>query len=152
MKEIAQNLNKLIIEISTSDKFITLFMAKYNKNTSLLEFLNAGHNPPLIVKGDHDVQRLRSKGISIGVIEFDYEVKSINLDTGDLLILLTDGITETTNKNNKMFGEDRLINLIKEHQTDSCSSLEYRILKALNTFRGYDNAKDDLSLLIAKKK
>ena len=151
LKEITINLNRLIMDISTSDKFITTFMAKYNKDNSILEFINAGHNPPLLVKGDKTVERLKSTGISIGVIEFDYKVQSKKLDSGDLLVLFTDGVTETVNKNNNNFGDDRLINLVKEYHSESCSSLEYRILKALNTFRGSKNARDDLSLLLARK-
>ena len=68
------------------------------------------------------------------------------------LVLYTDGITETVNNKKTNFGENRLINLVKEYNSDPCSSLEYRILKALNTFRGSENARDDLSLLLARKK
>jgi sigma-B regulation protein RsbU (phosphoserine phosphatase) len=152
LKEITINLNKLIMDISTSDKFITAFIAKFNKRSSRLEYINAGHNPPLLVKADKTLERLKSTGISIGVSDFDYKVDSKTLDSGDLLVLFTDGITETVNKNNKNFGDDRLINLVKEYTSESCSSLEYRILKALNTFRGSENARDDLSMLLARKK
>lgn len=151
LKEITINLNKLIMDISTSDKFITAFIAKYNKMNSVLEYINAGHNPPFLVKSDKTVERLKSTGISIGVIDFDYKVQSKTLEYGDLLVLFTDGVTETVNKHNTNFGDDRLLNLVKEFHSEPCSSLEYRIIKTLNTFRGAKNARDDLSLLLAKK-
>jgi phosphoserine phosphatase RsbU/P len=150
--EIVTNLNRLIMEISTSDKFITLFIAKYDKKSPRLHYINAGHNPPLLFNRENGIRKLKSKGISIGIIEFDYEEQSIELKKDDLLVFFTDGVTETTDTDNKIFGEDKLIDLVKEHISDASTSLEYRIIKTLNDFRGSTTAKDDITLLVARKK
>jgi len=151
LREIVMNLNRLIMEISTSDRFITIFIGKYNKKTARLNFINAGHNPPLLFSKTGGVQKLKSKGISIGIIEFEYELQSIELKNDDLLLLYTDGVTETTNIQNKVFGDDRLIHLVKKNISDTTKELEYKIIKDLNVYRKSDNAKDDITLLIAQK-
>ncbi|MBN2426069.1 MAG: SpoIIE family protein phosphatase [Calditrichaceae bacterium] len=151
IQEIVNSLNSLIMEISTSDKFITLFLGKYHKNTSLLEYINAGHNPGLLLREDNTTVKLKSKGISIGIIDFSYKAETIQLREDDVLILYTDGITETANSKQELYGEERLLKTVLKHRSLDCYKIQEEIIVTLDEFRGSESAADDQTLLVIKK-
>jgi len=149
--EIVNSLNQLIMELSTANKFITLFLAKYNKQTSMLEHINAGHNPPLLIRKNQEIIKLQTKGVSIGIIEFSYSSSLVKLEKYDLLVLYTDGVTETLNVKNEVFGEKRLLDILKENHGKKCSYIQEKIFRVLELFRHPRTPSDDLTLMLARK-
>ena len=145
-----QKLNELIINLSTSNKFITLFIAKYNAQKNKIYYISAGHNPQYVIRGD-ELIKMESCGVCIGIIPFEYKIQSVELKKDDLLVLYTDGIIEARNKANKVFGEERLQQVIKANQNKSCKDILKEILVSIEEFALNPSAQDDLTLLVMRK-
>ena len=147
--KVLYSLNNLICENNSETMFITLWLGIYNTSTKKLVFSNAGHNPPLIRENDKFRFLDIDTGIVIGIMEdFDYVKEEITLT--DELVLYTDGITDANNNNDKMFGEDRLLNFLNEFKSndDPIEPLLYEI----NNFTKDAEQYDDMTLMYIKIK
>ena len=153
LKWIIERLNQLIIQLSTTDRFITLFLACYNHDTKELSYISAGHNPQLILRYPFDLIPLKSTGICIGLIPFDYKIQTLKLHNDDVLILYTDGIVEALNEKRETYGEERLRKILFDmnNQNASAKFIARQILNNIKDFTGKTKADDDLTLLIVKK-
>lgn len=150
IKKVMQKLNELIINLSTSNKFITLFIAKYIAQKNKIYYISAGHNPQYVIRGD-ELIKMESCGVCIGIIPFEYKIQSVELKKDDLLVLYTDGIIEARNKANKVFGEERLQQVINANKTKSCRDILQEILVSIEQFAVNPSAQDDLTLLVMRK-
>ena len=103
--------NRLIYEDGRSSMFITVFYAVLDPRLMTLSYVNAGHNPPLLIRGDPPIATLlEGKGIALGVVEdVDMPDVSLSVEPGDLIVLYTDGVTEAFNERDEYFGEERLV-------------------------------------------
>ena len=144
-------LSELIIKLSTSNRFITLFIAKYDTKNSRLDYISAGHNPQYIVSIPFKITKLSSTGVCVGLIPFEYKVKSVDLQNGDMIILYTDGIVEARNKKKKVFGEERLSKVLFDNLQKPCAVIEDQIIQAVMGFSPDAHEQDDLTLLIIRK-
>ncbi|HWI40237.1 MAG TPA: SpoIIE family protein phosphatase, partial [Verrucomicrobiae bacterium] len=108
--EILQRLNELLYEdLSHAELFITMFYVKYNSSSGRLSFANGGHNRPVLVRGDGTRVELDADGLILGVKKrVIFEEKSLEMHSGDVLVLYTDGIVEAQNREGEFFGNDRL--------------------------------------------
>ena len=147
--KVLYQINNELCENNPESMFLTLWLGIYNKTTKKLIFSNAGHNPPLIKENDEFKYLNIDSEIALGVFEdYDYVLDEINLTNE--IILYTDGITDATNKNDKMYGEDRLLNFFNEFESD-----ENPIRPLLNDIHDFTkDAKqyDDMTLLCLKIK
>ena len=144
--------NELICEDSKTSMFVTLFYAILDARGMTLNYVNAGHNPPLFLKGDaSDVLLLKAKGIALGVVD-DVTLQSVKVDLvpGDILVLYTDGVTEAINEAEVEFGEARLLRVITENRTLPADALLEKILSAITTFAGSRPQHDDITIMILK--
>jgi len=151
IKKVMHKLNELIINLSTASKFITLFIAKYNAVKNKIYYISAGHNPQYVIRGN-EIIKMGSGGVCIGIIPFDYKIKKVELQKNDLILLYTDGIVEARNKANKVYGEERLQEVINENRNNSCEVIQKEILKSVKTFALNPSKQDDLTLLVMRKK
>src|SRR5262249_42391510 len=107
------NINRLVYEASQANRYATFFYAQYDPDSRKLEYVNAGHNAPMLFHkhdGAPTLLRLEVGGTVIGLLEsFSYQQGCVALAPGDLLIGFTDGISEAMNKNDEEWGEERLI-------------------------------------------
>jgi sigma-B regulation protein RsbU (phosphoserine phosphatase) len=144
--------NELICRDSTSGMFVTLFYAVLNTRWKRLRYVNAGHNPPLLFrKGSEDVIQLKAKGIALGVAhDIDLQEASIDLISGDILVLYTDGITEAINDQEEAFGLERLIRIIRSHGELSAKNLIDKIQGEVMSFAGNQPQFDDITLMVLK--
>ena len=142
--------NQLICEDSKTDMFVTLFYAILDSRAMTLDYVNAGHNPPLLLKGtSSDVVLLKARGIALGLTdEMDLQSARMDLRPGDVLVLYTDGVTEAINDHEEEFGEQRLLSVIMENRTLPAAELLEKILDAISTFAGNRPQHDDITLLI----
>ena len=150
LKKIMLKLNELITNLSTADRFITLFLAKYNNEKEKLYYVSAGHNPQYIIRKS-EVIKLSSTGICVGIMEFDYKVSSIDLEDGDLLVFYTDGIVEARDKLREVYGEERLEKVLQENSHKTCSKIQEKILESVKKFSIKANEQDDITLLLVRK-
>jgi sigma-B regulation protein RsbU (phosphoserine phosphatase) len=142
--------NQLICEDSKTDMFVTLFYAILDSRAMTLDYVNAGHNPPLLLKGtSSDVVLLKARGIALGLTdEMDLQSARMDLRPGDVLVLYTDGVTEAINDHEEEFGEQRLLSVIMENRTLPAAELLEKILDTISTFAGNRPQHDDITLLI----
>ena len=146
--------NELICRDSTSGMFVTLFYMIMAPGETTLRYVNAGHNPPLIFRRDGDTTiPLKGKSLALGVRHgITLEEGSVEIKSGDTLVLYTDGITEAINEKGAAFGEDRLIRIIREDGSLSAEELIRKIQADVIVFAGTQPQYDDITLLVVKVK
>jgi sigma-B regulation protein RsbU (phosphoserine phosphatase) len=141
-------LNKKVKEITQGEKFITLFIAKYNFSTRKLQYVNAGHNPPISIYKES--VNLLDKGCTI-IGMFDelpfLAVGEEMMPEGSKLICFTDGLTEASNESNELFELDRLITFIKDNNHLDVNQINADLVDRINLFKGENDFDDDLTLL-----
>jgi len=144
-------LNKRVVEITQSEKFITLFLAKYNAKTRRLIYVNAGHNPSLLISGG-EVQLLEKGCTILGMFEELPEISfgETIIKQGSLLLNYTDGITDTSNLKGELFETEHLINYVKNSESLSPLEFNLKLIEALDDFKGDKQYDDDISILTCK--
>jgi sigma-B regulation protein RsbU (phosphoserine phosphatase) len=145
--------NDLILADARSDLFVTLLYAVIEPNAGVVRYVNAGHMPPVLVRAaDGGAEELRDHGMALGVLRgLEFEEQSVQLAPGDTLVLYTDGVTETWNSAQEMFGRERLIELVSECQSLTAAALAEAIRDAVAAFVGDAPQVDDLTLMVAKR-
>jgi sigma-B regulation protein RsbU (phosphoserine phosphatase) len=151
IRVIMRKVNNLICESVKHGEFVTGVYGVLDMRNRILTFTNAGHNPPLLLRHDDRVESLREGGLPLGVLENrEYEERPLHIDSGDILIFYTDGITETENEKGQHFGTERLIALVKENRNRPVREIRERIIDAVLSFRSSDRQLDDLTLMLIR--
>jgi len=149
LKQIVYELNLLTKANSKGERFITFFISIYNTETRTLKYINAGHNPPLIVNGKEDAVFLDKGTTVIGV--FDslpfIEEDNITINSKSILFLYTDGLTETSNNNDEEFGADGLKEFLVNHLNSNLDDIHTNLINSLNGFRGNKPFPDDITFV-----
>jgi len=146
------SVNHYLAENTPANRFVTLFATELNPETGHLRYINAGHNPPLIGRADGTVLQLSSGGFPLGIIAgAEFEIGEITLESGDVLVIYSDGVSEANNLAGEEFGMDRLINVVKSNLKASASGLRDKVESALSSFTQTAPANDDITLVIVKR-
>jgi sigma-B regulation protein RsbU (phosphoserine phosphatase) len=150
--EAIQKANHLISQEAQMGMFVTLFYAVLAPEQRRLQYVNAGHNPPFVVnKGSTDVILLRASGIAMGVIDdVVLEEKEIMLDSNDVVVFYTDGITEAINMAGEQFGEKRLVETINRNADSPVKDLVGAVKDEVFIFASGQPQFDDFTLVILK--
>jgi sigma-B regulation protein RsbU (phosphoserine phosphatase) len=154
--EVMANLNRLVYESSAANRYATFFYAQYEASTRVLEYVNAGHNPPLIFRTPRgsdrqDILRLEIGGPVIGLMpDRSYRQGSVTLEEGDVLVLFTDGITEAMNPAGDEWGEERLMQVIGANRALPARDLIDRITRTSDEFAAGAAQYDDMTLITAR--
>lgn len=152
-KDLLFSLNEFLYgDLTRAELFITMFYVNYNAGTRELSFASAGHNPPLVWKAEsNSCVWLDSDGLILGIRrKVAFEEKKILLQSGDILLLYTDGITEAEDSHGAFFGEERLCALLKENQSLSPEMIIDRVHTEVKEFTGMQNLVDDFSIVVMK--
>jgi len=150
--ECVQRSNTLLYRSTDSNKFATLFYGLLNTENHELSYCNAGHDPPLLLRSDMQLQRLGPGGLMLGFMEdFSYFKDVVSLSPGDLLVLFSDGITEAMNADEEEFEEERLINVMKENRDDRPEVLIDKIIETVQSFAGDEPQMDDMTIIVIKR-
>ena len=145
---LCSRLNSIVYRNTDSDRFITFFYAQLDGATRRLDYVNAGHNAPFVVRSDGSHERLREGGAVLGIFAArNYQMGSAQLAPGDRVILFTDGVTEASNRAGEEFGEARLLGLLTDQRTLSADQLQAKILAVVTEFTG-GRWQDDATLLV----
>jgi serine phosphatase RsbU (regulator of sigma subunit) len=144
--------NRYLAENIPPNRFVTLFYAELDPGSGALSFLNAGHNPPLIVHAAGTVEQLASGGLPLGIkADADYREGRTHLQLGDVLVIYSDGVTEAASPNGEEFGPTRLYEVVSRNVDASAAGIRDRIESALTKFSQGTQAADDITLVIVKR-
>jgi sigma-B regulation protein RsbU (phosphoserine phosphatase) len=151
MREIMRRVNRALCRDTRAEQFVTLFYAVLNIQGKVLTYVNAGHNYPLLFRGDQ-VILLSVGGAPVGVFDdATYEEEVIKLLPGDLLVLYTDGFTDVLNDEDVIFGEERLRQAIVRNRDLSADEIVHKLEAAIAEFTGRPNGDDDDRTMVALK-
>lgn len=144
--------NRYLAENIPPNRFVTLFYAELDPDSGALSFLNAGHNPPLIVHAAGTVEQLASGGLPLGIKpDAEYREGRTQLQNGDVLVIYSDGVTEATSPAGEEFGATRLYEVVSRNVEASAAGIRDRIESALTKFSQGTQAADDITLVIVKR-
>jgi serine phosphatase RsbU (regulator of sigma subunit) len=145
--------NNLLIGDTPSGMFVTAIFAILDLKTGKINFANAGHNRPIIIRSQElDSEELPSGDIALGVIEdVQYKNMEISLNHGDLILFYTDGLTETFSSDEEEFGAKRVIHFLEENHLLSVNEILDKLDLQLNEFRNGQPPSDDLTLIGLKR-
>jgi sigma-B regulation protein RsbU (phosphoserine phosphatase) len=144
-------LNTLVYESSAANRYATFFFGQYDAVTRVLDYVNCGHNPPMIFRHSGAVVRLDTGGPVIGLIEQTcYAQGRIALESGDVLVAFTDGISEAMNVRDEEWGEERLAAAILRGLALPASGLIGRIMQEADTFVAGARQYDDMTVVVVR--
>jgi phosphoserine phosphatase RsbU/P len=144
--------NRYLADNTPPNRFVTLFYAELDPPTGVLTFINAGHNPPLIVHAAGTIEQLGPGGMPLGIMaDYEYRQGRAQLQPGDVLVAYSDGVTETQNPAGEEFGTERLQEVVSHNVHRSAAGIRDKIEAALSAFAQGTAAVDDITLLIVKR-
>jgi len=151
--EIVSEINQYIYDNTPANRYVTLFYSELDPRSHQLTYINGGHNSPLLARASGEVTRLDIGGFPVGITPFgDYREGWVEIEPGDVMVVYSDGVTESLDEEGEEFGEARLIEIVQKNRGRSAPGLRDRIDEALTKFVGRASAVDDLTIVILKRK
>lgn len=152
LPELVANMNKYACSNSQGGlRFTTAFLAEYDAARRTFNYINAGHNTPILRRSDGSIERLDVGGLPIGIqTEAKYESASVTLAPGDWLIIFTDGLVEAENARQEEYGEARLLSAIGAGAATTPGEMLQRLMAELDLFVGNTPQHDDVTCLLIK--
>ncbi len=145
----------IFVDLANAGMFITVFTAELDIMNGAIRYASAGHTEGLVIRrADLSCERLAATGVPLGILpDFDYGEGSVSLSPGDALVVYSDGITESMNERDELFGQERLVQiLINTASLQDPDALVSRIITEVDRFRGSAPLSDDISLLVLRSK
>jgi sigma-B regulation protein RsbU (phosphoserine phosphatase) len=151
-RAILLNINQLLLEMSTSDMFVTVFFGILDTNAGILRYSRAGHDRPLRVDPvQKTCELLEGKGNALGVMDHpDLDEIEIQIFPGELLVMYTDGIVDAQSMDGRFFGQKRLKEAVCTVLGKSAISTCSHIFERTSQFMGDGTQYDDMALLVVK--
>jgi phosphoserine phosphatase RsbU/P len=151
LDELIEMLNSKVEKSSKGEKFITFFLGRYNKKTRRLNYINAGHNPPILYNGD-DMLLLEKGSYGLGMMEEMGQIIIGNtlLKPNSFIVCYTDGIVDAENEKGEYYGQERLQKLVDDYRKLDVNDINKTILLQLTDYKGPRNFNDDFTLLTIK--
>ena len=144
------HLNQLIAETIEGSLYVTSCTCRLDAGSGLLEYVIAGHPPPLVLRGGEAIS-LETGGLAVGMFaESKYRSSRFQLLSGDVLILFTDGVIEADDGRGEEFGRERLAAAAAKRRDLPAAELQAGLLEEVRAFRGRDDFEDDLTLMVVK--
>lgn len=150
LPEAITSLNRVLIQKTDANRFITLFCALIDTDGTF-SYVNAGHNPPILARANGGIELLATGSMLLGAFDFaQYQAQETKLEPGDVLVIFSDGVTEAVNTSNQMFGDQRLERLVTKNEGLSAKEIKDRIEQEVLAFtRGLPQG-DDITLIALK--
>ncbi|HDZ26646.1 hypothetical protein LCGC14_0418370 [marine sediment metagenome] len=156
--DVASRMNSLLVKSTDTHMFATFFYGILDQIKSTFTSTNAGHNPPLLFRADGKIKRLEAGGLVLGFLpDQNYSHQTVKIKQGEVIVLFTDGITEAAGPSSgkiseNLFGEERLIEVIRASLTKSAVEIQAAILQAISDHTADTPQFDDITLVIIKRK
>lgn len=144
-----KKVNNLLCEANDEGMFVTAWMGVLEISSGHLTYANAGHNPPLLMRHDDEYNYLRTRAgfVLAGMDGMPYRLYSLELEKGDTLFLYTDGVTEATNSNQELYGEERLATVLNKNRDKTPDKLLAVVKEDVESFVGKAPQFDDITML-----
>ena len=152
LNEIFTRGNAALCEGNDAGMFVTAWQGSMDLKTGLVRFANAGHNPPIVRHGDGTFEYLRSRAgfVLAGMDGVQYKTQELQLQPGDIFYMYTDGVTEATNAQNELYGEERLLAIANSREFNDMQEM-CRVIKAdVDAFVGEAPQFDDITMVALK--
>lgn len=142
-------MNNVVTQNVPANKYVTFFFGRLDLNTGVLEYVNAGHNSPILSRRNGEMERLATGGMVLGLFEDAvYEVGTAHLDAQDRLVVFTDGFSETWNSKGEELGEDGLSKFVTDLAGASAGAMKDHLLKMADAFAEGLKATDDRTIIV----
>jgi len=152
IRTICQKVNSLLFESLESGNYVTGVYGVLDSRNHIFTFSNCGHNPPLLLRANDEVEFLREGGPVLGVAaDSAYEERALVILPGDILVFYTDGVTEVFNSEGVEFGPDRLVQVVMANRDRGAQLIADAIYAAVTAFASPDHVFDDLTMIIVKR-
>lgn len=153
LAEMMRHVNTLLYEASTSNRYATFFYAQYEPQTRKLIYVNAGHNPPFLIRAGGDVLKLEEGGAVVGMLPsmlVFYKQGEIQLQPGDVIVGFTDGISEAMNPAEEEWGEDAMLAELKKITGKSAKEILHHIVAQADKFANGARQHDDMTMIVVR--
>jgi sigma-B regulation protein RsbU (phosphoserine phosphatase) len=152
LPELVANMNKYACSNSQGGlRFTTAFLAEYDAAQRVLNYINAGHNNPILRRADGSIERLDVGGLPLGIMpDAKYESASVTLQSGDWLVIFTDGLVEAENARQDEYGEPRLLSALGAGASGTPAEMLSRLMTEVDVFVGATPQHDDVTCLLIK--
>jgi len=132
-------------------RFTTAVVAEYDVASHNLTYVNAGHNAPILLRADGRVEHLERGGLPFGISgQVPYDIANVQLESGDILLIFTDGLVEAVNEPGEEYGEPRLLKIIPALRAYRAQEGVNNLMAELNRFTGMAHQHDDITCLLVK--
>jgi sigma-B regulation protein RsbU (phosphoserine phosphatase) len=149
-----RELSRLVLEGSLPDTYTTLILGSYDPASHRLVVVNAGHVPPMLIRGSR-VIRLQAGGYPAGLLpDSQYDSNSMTIEPGDLLVCVSDGISESMNLQDEEWGEDSLITIAIDAvaQAEEAATVVERVFQGAHAFAAGAPQHDDMTVMVLRFK
>jgi sigma-B regulation protein RsbU (phosphoserine phosphatase) len=144
-------LSEQLYENTPAEKYATFFCSTYDDRTGNLLYTNAGHLPPILIRGNQTI-RLDVGGTVVGLMPiFSYDQQTVELQPGDLLAMFTDGVTEAEDASGEQFGDERLARLLMEHKDKPLEEIVKIVADRVRAWAHDPDNADDTTILLARR-
>ncbi len=151
ISDVVSRINDLICRNTPPDQFITFFVGVFDFENKTLSYVNAGHNPPMLLRNSGQIELLDKGGLLLGALpNMPYEQGVTALEAGDIIFLYTDGVSEAGDANGEMFGEERIKSTLKENHDSTPEEILLKLEDEVKGFIGEVPLSDDFTTLVAR--
>lgn len=151
-RECAVRSNRLLFQSTSPEKFVTLFYSVLNTRDHTLQFTNAGHEHPVVLSPDGSSRRLITGGVMLGMLEdFPFQDDAVTMHPGDIMAIVSDGVTEAMNASQEQFGDARLQEVIFSHRNESADAVTESIVEAVKAHAVGAAQSDDITVVVLKR-
>jgi serine phosphatase RsbU (regulator of sigma subunit) len=146
--DVMSRVNRFLIERARGEKYATVVYCTIDRSGEL-RWANAGHPKPIVVRANGELQLLDSTGMPIGMLDVaEYEVKTMQLQPGDKLVLFSDGLSEAANSDGEFFDKRALKEFLCAHAGIGCAELHAKLVEAVEDFSEASEQEDDITMLV----
>jgi len=150
LPRVLRAVNQSFFESSATSRYATLFFGVYDEQRAALRYVNCGHPPPVLLASDGSIERLPPTAPVIGLFDrWSCDTRDVHLKCNDTLVMFTDGVVETPDADDQEFGEERLVDFLRQHSTAPAATLVTDIVREVQRYSGSAQW-DDLTLVVAK--
>ncbi|MCK5407881.1 MAG: serine/threonine-protein phosphatase, partial [Candidatus Krumholzibacteria bacterium] len=147
-----RHLHRQLFRSLTPEQFVTLFLAELDGETGKLRYVNAGHEPPRVIRASGAIDSLEPTGLPIAMIEdFMLECGEAELLPGDLMAVFSDGIPEATTDGEKFLGMEPVREVLITHRKDSLANIRGKIVALVDDFLAGEPTSDDVTILLLRR-
>jgi len=152
LDELGTRMNNILNQDGLDNRYATLFYAEISPGSGHIRYLNAGHNPPFVLRGNGQVEDLPASSFPLGMLPtVAYEEGILDMEPGELLLIYSDGLSEATNREGEEFSPQRIRNLMPELNHETVQRAGENLLADVRQFLESERPHDDLSIVLIRR-